>query len=206
MDIGVQAGTNEHRIWRAQHGALKLEQAPLQWLRVVVVGLASVFAGPASEKIASTVEVYNKAFCAEYPINRADTAEAVPGVLYGRYPGDHYAGGNPWVLTTAALAQLLYRASSDASAKTVDNFALQAWIRALKLSQGTSAKALPKFLALAADGVLLRLRKHVEPDGFHLNEQIDKTAGRQMSAQDLTWSYAEVLNAMLWRSAAYAAM
>jgi hypothetical protein len=39
-------------------------------------------------------------------------------VLIGRYPGDTYAGGNPWVLSTAALAQLLYRAATYAHAST----------------------------------------------------------------------------------------
>jgi len=36
----------------------------------------------------------------------------------------------------------------------------------------------------------------VNADGFHLSEQIDRNSGKQMSASDLTWSYAEVLNAM----------
>lgn len=44
--------------------------------------------------------------------------------------------------------------------------------------------------------MLQRLRHHVEGDGFHLFEQIDENNGSQMSAEDLTWSYAEVLNAM----------
>jgi GH15 family glucan-1,4-alpha-glucosidase len=38
------------------------------------------------------------------------------------------------------------------------------------------------------DGVLLRLRSHVEQDGFHLAEQIDENDGTQISAADLTWS------------------
>lgn len=41
-------------------------------------------------------------------INVDDTSAGYPGILYGRYGGDTYAGGNPWVLSTAALAQLLY--------------------------------------------------------------------------------------------------
>ena len=41
-----------------------------------------------------------------------------------------------------------------------------------------------------------RLRRHVEAEGFHLAEQISESSGVQMSAEDLTWSYAEVLNAM----------
>jgi glucoamylase len=32
----------------------------------------------------------------EWDINRIDNKAGVPGILYGRYPGDSYAGGNPW--------------------------------------------------------------------------------------------------------------
>jgi GH15 family glucan-1,4-alpha-glucosidase len=55
-------------------------------------------------------------------------------------------------------------------------------------------------------GVMLRLRGHVEPEGFHLMEQIDRNTGVQSSAKDLTWSYAEVLNAMHFRGAYLAAV
>ena len=58
----------------------------------------------------STVNEFNIAFCAEYKINQVDQDSEIPGILIGRYPGDGYAGGNPWVLATAALGQLLYRA------------------------------------------------------------------------------------------------
>ena len=30
----------------------------------------------------------------------------VPICSYGRYEGDHYAGGNPWVLTSGCLAEV----------------------------------------------------------------------------------------------------
>ena len=46
------------------------------------------------------------------------------------------------------------------------------------------------------DSVLQRVRYHTEGDGFHLFEQMNRGTGYQMSAEDLTWSYAEVLNAM----------
>ncbi len=31
-----------------------------------------------------------------------------PGLLYGRYPGDIYAGGNPWQLLTSVNAEIYY--------------------------------------------------------------------------------------------------
>ncbi len=58
---------------------------------------------------------------------------------------------------------------------------------------------LANYFAAAGDSVMLRLRKHVIADGGHLAEQIDRNTGVQMSAEDLTWSYAEVLNAMYQR-------
>lgn len=33
-------------------------------------------------------------------------------------------------------------------------------------------------------------------DGFHISEQIDKHDGSQISAENLTWSYANVLTAL----------
>lgn len=29
-------------------------------------------------------------------INRLDDLNSIPGILYGRYLGDEYDGGNPW--------------------------------------------------------------------------------------------------------------
>jgi glucoamylase len=60
--------------------------------------------------------------------------------------------------------------------------------------------SLAKYFAAQGDGVLVRLRSHVTARGFHLDEQIDRNTGAQVSAKDLTWSYAEVLNAMMYRS------
>ncbi|KAK3253051.1 hypothetical protein CYMTET_37680 [Cymbomonas tetramitiformis] len=159
---------------------------------------------PTSAEVASTILEYNSAFCTEYAINRADTSSGVGGVLYGRYPGDVYAGGNPWVLTTAALAQLFYRAASFTSEHGVPAMAaLDKWAKALNVDSMPSGKddVAGVFLE-AGDSVLLRLRKHVVADDGHLDEQIDRNDGHQMSARDLTWSYAEVLNAMAHREAA----
>lgn len=48
------------------------------------------------KETANTIKQFNKVFNLEYVINRKDTIDHVPGILYGRYKGDHYAGGNPW--------------------------------------------------------------------------------------------------------------
>ena len=55
---------------------------------------------------------WNNAFCNEYPINQQDNGAGKPGILIGRYPGDSYAGGNPWQLLTAAHAEIFYLGAS----------------------------------------------------------------------------------------------
>lgn len=158
---------------------------------------------PTSLEVAKTVSSYNTLFCTSYPINSNDTSTSqLPGVLYGRYKGDTYAGGNPWVLSTAALASLFYRGASYILSNGVPSAeALAAWKTAFNTASDlpSSAKDLANVFAAQGDGVLLRLRTHVTARGFHLDEQIDKNTGAQMSAENLTWSYAEVLNAMYYR-------
>jgi len=157
---------------------------------------------PTSLEVASTVAVFNTVFCSEYAINTADTAASVPGVLIGRYPGDTYANGNPWVLTTAALAQVLYRAASytlENGAPEAD--ALAEFARGLNVEFPSDAAGIAQAFAAAGDSVMLRLKEHVGEDAGHLDEQIDRDTGAQMSAKDLTWSYAEVLLAMNARDA-----
>jgi glucoamylase len=57
-------------------------------------GLDQLFA-PTSLEVAQTVGSYNLLFCGEYAVNRADSLAGLPGVLYGRYAKDTYAGEHP---------------------------------------------------------------------------------------------------------------
>lgn len=162
---------------------------------------------PTSVEVAKTVMSYNALFCDEYKLNIDDTDIAgLPGVLYGRYGGDTYAGGNPWHMTTAALANLLYRAAaSTLSHGRPTDAALAVWRKAFNSESVLTTLSdyqLAELYAAQGDGVLLRLRSHVSQDNWHLNEQIDKLYGHQKGASDLTWSYAEVFNAMHQRSLA----
>lgn len=158
---------------------------------------------PSSYEVASTVSSYNSLFCNEYKVNTDDSAKGITGVLYGRYGGDTYAGGNPWVLSTAALGQLLYRAASYILDNGVpDSTTLAKWAEAFNADVKdlpTDSELLAEVFAAAGDGVLLRLRTHVQGYNWHLAEQLDRNTGAQISAEDLTWSYAEVLNAMRQR-------
>lgn len=158
---------------------------------------------PVSLEVAKTVASYNTLFCNEYAINTADTAQGLPGVLYGRYSKDTYAGGNPWVLSTAALASLFYRGASYLlqTGRLPSSTVLAVWKTAFNAQTlPSSASALAAVFAAQGDGVLLRLRQHVLARNGHLDEQIDRNTGAQCSAEDLTWSYAELLNAMKHRA------
>lgn len=153
--------------------------------------------GPTSKEVAGTVATLNDLFCNTFAINQADTKAGVPGILYGRYEGDNYAGGNPWILLTAALGQLLYRGASEVlSTQAMHPEAYAVWAPILGLPDTFDAASTAQALAGAGDGVLMRLRHHVESGGFHLPEQIDRNSGTPMAAKDLTWSYACMLKAI----------
>lgn len=154
------------------------------------------FLDPLSYEIASTVYYYNQVFSSEYPINNYD--KQFYGILYGRYPGDIYAGGNPWILTTAALSSLMYRISNRLSqGYKFDDKTLQVWKQALNIQTIPTDQI--DFFKAQGDGLLFRIKKYIQTYSFHMYEQIDKNSGKQISAYDLTWSYAEVLNALNYR-------
>jgi glucoamylase len=156
---------------------------------------------PNSYKIAATVLSYNNLFCSEYQINQQDSSKQIPGVLYGRYKGDTYAGGNPWQLITAALGHLFYRAAAYTKQHgTPSSDALAVWAQALNYKGlPTDKNELSLVFMSAGDNVMARLAYHLEGANGHVSEQIDKNSGFQMSANDLTWSYAEILTALTAR-------
>ena len=61
-------------------------------------------------KVIGTVKALTATFTDLYPINKSQPS---PGIAIGRYPedvydGDAFQGGNPWVLTTLAVAETYY--------------------------------------------------------------------------------------------------
>lgn len=172
-------------------------------------GKSTVY-GPTSEEAAATIKSYNQAFCMEYPINRGDNNAGIPGILYGRYPGDSYAGGNPWQLLSAGLAELFYLAAKEMQEQVSHkgNFMLSAtnhksWMELLNLKEGASALDLAAGAVSAGDSVMTRIYEHVKNDGGRIDEQIDKNTGVQTSARTLTWSHANILHALHIRNALY---
>lgn len=51
----------------------------------------------------------------------------------------------------------------------------------------------------AGDSNMARIYQHVKSDGGNIWEQIDKNTGKQASATGLTWSYANILEALHYR-------
>lgn len=172
--------------------------------------------GPTSKEVAGTVSTLNELFCDMFQINQDDTKNGVPGILYGRYEGDHYAGGNPWILLSSALAEVLYRGASEmltTSTETMNVEDMAAWSKILDVDFDGSDVAqldplvMAKAFAGAGDGVLTRIRSHVDgANDFHLTEQIDRSTGATVAAHDLTWSYAATLKAVHARSTYVAAL
>jgi glucoamylase len=124
-----------------------------------------------AETFTKLVEVFKKI----YPINNQ---KKFPGVALGRYPEDKYAGtnfngGNPWVLTTLAAAEYLYKVAS--------------------LADGNDSN-IAEELIREGDQFVYRVKSHIHADGS-MAEQIDKNTGFMVSAQDLTWSYAAFITA-----------
>merc|ERR1712013_252714 len=157
---------------------------------------------PSSSEAAKTISAYNNAFCEEYPINQQENGAGKPGILIGRYPGDSYAGGNPWQLLTAAHAEIFYLGAST-WVKTIKDSGNQAlgeehndWRELLYLDSGATLLDLVRAAVGAGDSVMSRLWDHVKDDGGRIDEQIDKYTGAQASAQALTWSYANILHAL----------
>eukprot|EP00933_Yihiella_yeosuensis_P036320 TRINITY_DN30087_c2_g1_i1.p1 TRINITY_DN30087_c2_g1~~TRINITY_DN30087_c2_g1_i1.p1 ORF type:complete len:515 (+),score=84.50 TRINITY_DN30087_c2_g1_i1:100-1644(+) len=168
----------------------------------------SILPKASSQLAASTVKAYNGLFCDLYPINQDDTTNGIPGVLYGRYARDTYGGasnvGNPWLLVTAALASLFYQAAQEvADGRLLSSYEYLAWEEALnypptRIFEGTAEE----FIA-AGDSVLQRLRHHIAAeDNMELYEQIDGKTGHQYNARGLSWSYSEVLAALVERTRA----
>jgi len=155
---------------------------------------------PLSNEAVTTFVGLTQAFCKEYALNQQAASNGSPGVLYGRYPGDSYDGGNPWILLSSEVAHLLYRQSMALSkgAKLADDVAAK-----LKGIIGDEISA--KSLLGAGDAIFNRMRTFLT-NGLHMNEQIARDDGHLTSAKDLTWNYANVLKAMKARKAAADAM
>jgi len=160
---------------------------------------------PCSDKALANLKVYVDSFRnGVYTINNGVAPNAA--IALGRYFEDVYFCGNPWYLTTLAVAEQLYRA-----VHTWD--ALDAGIEVTAISLPFFKQFLPSLTGKTtiaagsddyttvinsiknlADGFVSIVAKYTPADGG-LSEQSQKITGAPLSAADLTWSYASALTA-----------
>ncbi|KAH9042003.1 glucoamylase [Lactarius pseudohatsudake] len=157
---------------------------------------------PCSDKALSNLKVYVDSFRSVYPINSG--IDATSAVAVGRYPEDVYFNGNPWYLSTFAVAEQLYDGLltwQSVGSIQVTTTSL-AFFRQFSpsIATGTYTSTSPQYTQLTsaiktfADGFVEIAAKYTPSNGG-LAEQYDKSTGAPLSAADLTWSYASVLTA-----------
>lgn len=143
------------------------------------------------ERVMRTAEAIERKFQEIYTINNKGHS----GVAIGRYPEDRYTGvevvtqadgGNPWFLTTLALAEYYYRLAKEV--KTTGKN-----LRGFK----QTGEDLVLSLRRHGDEFLNRARFHMGDN--HMSEQINRQNGYMQGAYDLTWSYASFLTAISHR-------
>ncbi|KAK0464228.1 glucoamylase [Desarmillaria tabescens] len=165
-------------------------------------GCDAVTFQPCSDKALSSLKVYVDAFRSIYTINSGIASNAA--VATGRYPEDSYMGGNPWYLTTAAVAEQLYDAIivwKKTGSIEVTSISLAFFrqfsppvVTGVYASSTTTYNDLLSAVQTFADGFLAVNAKYT-PSGGGLAEQYSRNTGSPLSASDLTWSYAATLTA-----------
>ncbi|ORY19259.1 1, 4-alpha-D-glucan glucohydrolase [Clohesyomyces aquaticus] len=151
---------------------------------------------PCSSRALSNLKVYVDSFRQIYNINAKSEA---PGVATGRYSEDVYFQGNPWYLTTLAVAEQLYDAIQQWSTLerlTITDVDLSFWKMIYPSAKTGTYKKGDKSFNLLLDAALEFADKEVKmvhqylPASGALAEQYSRENGTALSARDLTWSYA----------------
>jgi glucoamylase len=157
---------------------------------------------PSNFQIASTVNFLNELFTELFPINIQDTDNKVPGIMHGRYYGDTYEGGNPWVGTSTNLALLYYRASQHIKQFGLPcNDAVIMWLKSINsYEKNVDADTLSNLLLKAGDSILNRIYYHTKGNEGNLYEQINKSTGYMLSSENLTANYSSILITFLQRN------
>lgn len=168
-----------------------------------------------SDKMMSSVYFIRNIFSGLYKINLYHPS----ATFIGRYPSDVFDGnqfiyGNPWILTTSALAQYYYSLAKIYLKQRTINITQENYLffrqLNLKLSRQNAtirAKENPEQfftiinrLIKEGDCLLQGLKQYSvcyqDNTCHHFSEQLDRANGRQVGARDLTWSYVSLLSAM----------
>jgi glucoamylase len=155
------------------------------------------------------LKTYIDSFRSIYAINGNMTSTSAAAV--GRYAEDVYFGGNPWYLTTLAVAEQLYDAKAQWSRNgiVICNRDLPFWqsiypsARTGTYQNGQNeTSSLISAVLNAADSYLNKTLEYV-PEKGALAEQYSRENGTAISARDLTWSYASFITMRNARAAAF---
>ncbi|KAJ3800234.1 glucoamylase [Lentinula aff. detonsa] len=143
---------------------------------------------PCSDVALSNLLTYVNAFRSIYSIN-SGLANNVAAAT-GRYPEDSYMGGNPWYLTTLAVSEQLYDSLivwNQQKSLNVTSLSLPFFqLFDASVTVGTYTSTSTTFTTLTSG-----VKTHACSGS--LSEQYSKSDGSQLSAADLTWSYAATL-------------
>jgi glucoamylase len=177
------------------------------------------YLSPSEDRVLLTSLRLKQAFQKIYEVNLLHPSFA-PAI--GRYPEDIYDGlsaenamlkyrGNPWVLTTCALAELYLRAAlewkkagfiqitqinlpffQDLAAQSGESIR---WHNGQVFQSDSSEfRQIIGWIKKSSDDFLTRIRFHTPVDGSFA-EQINRDTGFMQGAHDLTWSYGSFLTA-----------
>jgi glucoamylase len=177
---------------------------------------------PYSEEMIATLQMLIYDMETRYPINlrRLNEFKNAPqeyknkvGVGIGRYPEDIYDGlgqslGNPWFITTAAVAQSVYSIAGYLESQdewfvlnTTDRPLLAPFFNQFvnetdfALSRLDSEyDALVRNLIVYGDSFMDVVREHVSNEG-DMSEQFSRYDGYMKGAERLTWSYGSLWTA-----------
>lgn len=164
---------------------------------------------PSDPLVLASLEAYVLSFDNVYGINNGSWEH---GWLVGRYAEDVYdgvgfSGGNPWYITTLAVAHVLYAAKLNFLLSGEIQASGEFWRNVLNLDYERSLLAgTPEFdfaietLDRIADSFMIRIAQHTIKG--RMSEQIGRDDGVPRGARDLTWSYAAFLGAKRARDAA----
>lgn len=155
----------------------KLSDLDVAVLLIAIETFDGKFYVPLNEVI-KTVNQLAQSFQKIYPINQIQKMKSGTnlGIAMGRYPDDRYSGfdfsnGNPWFLSTLALAEF-----------------------ACDLQKTGLASLAKNKLMNTAEAQFNRVLFHLNQDGS-MSEQFRRDNGYEQGARDLTWSYTSYITA-----------
>lgn len=174
-----------------------------------------------NDQVQSTIVRFVTSFIEVYAIanhTQHDSAGLTLGIPIGRYPEDVYNGtgteqngGNPWYLTTAAIAQFLWATSAEYTADGNINVTQTSkpffdyFAPDVGLQVGTYANDTTQFSSTIdslngwGDAFMRTVKTYTPADGS-LSEEYNRNTGSPQGCVDLTWSYASILTAAFERA------